>query len=249
MVFPSQNQSLTPAEFALVADGELFRAKERIILKVQVLLAALQAGLQDDLARMTLLAPPGFDQTKAQSVKGERLEACPYQYLDYPKHFLGDEKFTFRSLCWWGHHLVFAMIIEGGQVKQCKKNFFDRFHQLAGQGLELSLAPTLWEWKRGRATPCRSRTIGRLSWPPCCLDEPGSRSPDLCRWIRRPCARAVSRRSDGRPFEASSSLAPDPPDVLIPTRQGSIGPAANFPAEPGPSCLLSGCELGRLGPF
>ena len=25
----------------------------------------------------------------------------------------------------------------------------DRFHQLAGQGLELSLAPTLWEWKRG----------------------------------------------------------------------------------------------------
>ena len=44
---------------------------------------------------------------------------------------------------------MFAVIVEGGQVKQCKKNFFDRFHQLAGQGLELSLAPTLWEWKRG----------------------------------------------------------------------------------------------------
>ena len=149
MASPSQDSSLTPAELTLVADGELFRAKERIILKVRDLLTELQAGLQEDLGRTTLLVPPGFDPSKMQVVTGERLEVCPYQYLDYPKHFLGDDKFTFRSLCWWGHHLVFAIIVEGGQVKQCKKNFFDRFHQLAGQGLELSLAPTLWEWKRG----------------------------------------------------------------------------------------------------
>ncbi len=149
MASPGSDSLLTPDELRLVGDRDLFRSKERTILKVQALLAALQAGLQEDLARTTLLLPPGFDPAKSQSVKGERLEQCPYQYLDYPKHFHGDDKFTFRSLCWWGHHLVFAMIVEGGQVKQCKKNFFDRFHQLAGQGLELSLAPTLWEWKRG----------------------------------------------------------------------------------------------------
>ena len=149
VAFPSQHQSLTPAELTLIADGELFRAKERIILKVRDLLTELQAGLQEDLSRTSLLVPPGFDPSKMQVVKGERREDCPYKNRDYPKHFLGDDKFTFRSLCWWGHHLVFAMIVEGGQVKQCKKNFFDRFHQLAGQGLELSLAPTFWEWKRG----------------------------------------------------------------------------------------------------
>lgn len=149
MPLASHDRSLTPAELALLADRDLFRSKERIIVKVQELLASLQAGLQEDLSQTTLLVPPGFDPAKAQAVKGERLELCPYQYLDYPKHFLGDDKFTFRSLCWWGHHVVFAMIVDGGQVKQCKKNFFDRFHQLAGQGLELSLAPTLWEWKRG----------------------------------------------------------------------------------------------------
>lgn len=143
------NPFLTTDELRLVSNGDLFRAKERIILKVRDLLTMLQIGLQEDLGRSALLLPPGFDATKAQLVKGERLEHCPYQYLDCPKHFVGDDKFTFRSLCWWGHHLVFAMIVEGGQVKRCKKNFFDRFHQLAGQGLELSLAPTLWEWKRG----------------------------------------------------------------------------------------------------
>ena len=140
---------LTPDELKLVSDGDLFRAKERIILKMRDLFTALHVGLREDLNHMELLVPPEFDPAKSQFVKGERLENCLYQYLDYPKHYLGVDKFTFRSLCWWGHHLVFAMIVEGGQAKQCKKNFFDRFHQLAGQGLELSLAPTLWEWKRG----------------------------------------------------------------------------------------------------
>ncbi len=149
-VAPSQEElSLTSDELRLVADGDLFRAKERIILKVLGWFPELQRGLQEEVGRNVLLLPPEFDTRKMQSVKGERLENCPYQYLDYPKHFLGEDKFTFRSLCWWGHHLAFAMIIEGGQVKQYKKNFVDRFHQLAGQDLELSLAPTLWEWKRG----------------------------------------------------------------------------------------------------
>lgn len=34
-------------------------------------------------------------------------------------------------------------------MRRYKKHFVDRFHQLAGHELELSLAPTLWEWKRG----------------------------------------------------------------------------------------------------
>jgi hypothetical protein len=40
-------------------------------------------------------------------------------------------------------------MLEGEGIKQHKARIVDRFHQLAGQGLELSLAPTLWEWKRG----------------------------------------------------------------------------------------------------
>ena len=42
-----------------------------------------------------------------------------------------------------------ALLLEGEGIKQHKVRIVNRFHQLAGQGLELSLAPTLWEWKRG----------------------------------------------------------------------------------------------------
>jgi hypothetical protein len=82
-------------------------------------------------------------------VKGEHLESFPYQYLDCPKYFEGTEKFTFRTLFWWGHHLACALLLEGANVKHYKRHMVDRYHRLAGHELEISLAPTLWEWKRG----------------------------------------------------------------------------------------------------
>lgn len=145
--------SLTDEEAALVADAQFFRKKERISAKVRAQLDATYAGLTEELRRISLhaslIAPPGFDLRAHQFVKGEQLESFPYQYLDCPKHFDGPNKFTFRTLFWWGHHLACALILEGEGIKQYKRQIVDRFHQLAGRELELSLAPTLWEWKRG----------------------------------------------------------------------------------------------------
>jgi len=148
--FPtSPSLSLTDEEAALVADAQFFRKKERISAKVRAQLDATYTELTEELRQISLIAPPGFNPRAHQFVKGEHLEAFPYQYLDYPKHFDGPNKFTFRTLFWWGHHLACALILEGEGIKQYKKHIVDRFHQVAGQELELSLAPTLWEWKRG----------------------------------------------------------------------------------------------------
>ena len=146
---PVADPFLTPDEVKLVSDAAFFKAKQQITHKVRGWLETLQRGLAQDLSDCSILLPPHFDPAKCQFVKGEHLEDCPYQYLDFPKHYLGDEKFSFRTLFWWGHHAVCALIIEGGEVTRYKKNLVDRFHRIAGQDLELSLAPTLWEWKRG----------------------------------------------------------------------------------------------------
>ena len=68
---------LTPDELRLVADRDLFRAKERIILKVRDLLTGFQRGLHEDLGRSRLLLPPEFDPDKMQFVKGERWRTVP----------------------------------------------------------------------------------------------------------------------------------------------------------------------------
>ena len=141
--------SFTDEEAALLEDAQFFRKKAKITEKIRQQLEAARDALKIEIGEATLLTPPEFDAGNAQFVKGEHLEEFPYQYLDYPKHFHGTEKCTFRTLFWWGHHVACAWILEGAVVKRCKKHLVDRFHSIAGQDLELSILPTLWEWKHG----------------------------------------------------------------------------------------------------
>jgi len=143
---PSQ---FTDEEAALMADQHFFVAKAQIMIKMRRMLTATHVALKEDVASVALVTPPGFNPANCHFVKGEALESFPYQYLDFPKHFHDANAFAFRTLFWWGHHVVCALMLEGEGIKQLKRRIVDRFHQLAGQGLELSLAPTLWEWKRG----------------------------------------------------------------------------------------------------
>lgn len=141
--------AFSPDEIALLADTRVFRAKAAIMAKTRGLLESTEAALREETASAALVTPPGFRTDNRQLVKGEHLEDFPYQYLDYPKHFDGVNAFTFRTLVWWGHHVVCALLLEGVGLKEYKRRIVDRFHQLAGRDLELSIAPTLWEWKRG----------------------------------------------------------------------------------------------------
>ena len=139
----------TPEEVRLIKDEEFFHAKARIMDKVRAQLQATHAALKNELTGVDLLAPPDFDLRKHQFVKGEHLDAFPYQYLDFPKHFVGDEKFTFRTLFWWGHHFVFAIVLQGEHLLRYKQNLINRYREVAERGIHLSLAPTVWEWRSG----------------------------------------------------------------------------------------------------
>jgi hypothetical protein len=139
----------TPDELRWIADREFCRVKAGVTKKVRGLLEHLHAGLREDLAGQDLLSPSGFDPARFQFVKGEHLEDYPYQYLDFPKHFDGDEKFTFRSLFWWGHHFAFALILESERILVYKQHLINRYHLIAGRNLCLALSPSLWEWKIG----------------------------------------------------------------------------------------------------
>ena len=134
---------------ALLGNREWFLAKARLTKKIRTLLDELHDALEQELTGLSLLVPEGFSPTNCQFVKGEHLEDCAYQYLDFPKHFAGGETFTFRALVWWGHHIVFAWLIGGHGLLRYKQNLINRYHDVCDRGLCLSLAPTLWEWKQG----------------------------------------------------------------------------------------------------
>ncbi|MFY9270006.1 MAG: hypothetical protein WAO55_09700 [Candidatus Manganitrophaceae bacterium] len=140
--------AFTPEEQHLIRDTEFFRAKAIITQKARRLLEQIHAMLREELASVSLLAPEEADTTVGQFVKGEHLNDFPYQYLDLPKYYSKTEKFAFRSLFWWGHHFIFALILEGPFLDRYKENLLKAYDQLVDQGLCILIAPTLWEWEK-----------------------------------------------------------------------------------------------------
>ena len=136
-------------ERRIIADTDFFPAKAVITDKVKALLSHLREELKQELAVTRLAAPDGLDTTHGQLVKGEHLLDFPYQYLDFPKYFLQDEMFTFRTLVWWGHHIVFALILGGRHLDHYKANLLKVYDRLADRELHLLVTETPWEWRHG----------------------------------------------------------------------------------------------------
>ncbi len=141
--------NFTSKEISLLSDTEFFSAKARVSPKIRDLLERIHESFQGELKAHHLLVPDAFDPDASQFVKGEHLEDFPYQYLDYPRFFTKDVKFSFRSLVWWGHHMVFALILEGGHLRRYKENLINRFPSVADRDIHLCLSHSLWEWKQG----------------------------------------------------------------------------------------------------
>jgi len=145
----SQLLSFSPEEADCVADTDFFRTKAQISFKIRRILEELHGRIKSELVGHELIAPPSFNPDAVQFVKGEHLEDFPYQYLDFPRHYTREEKFAFRSLFWWGHHMVFALILEGSNIRRYKENIMNRFTDIAGNQICLCLSSSLWEWKAG----------------------------------------------------------------------------------------------------
>ena len=144
------NNSLTQDEWGVFANQEFFLKKAVISAKLKRILEQLHQALQPVNWPLTPSSlQVSFDSESVQFVKGEHLEDCPYQYLDFPRYYTRQDKLAFRSLCWWGHHLVFALIVEGPLVKRYRVNLFNRFSEVADRQLSLCISSSLWEWKAG----------------------------------------------------------------------------------------------------
>ena len=102
--------------------------------KVRHLLVATHAALKEEVGSASLVTPPDFDPTNCHFVKGEHLEFFPYQYLDFPKHFHDSNAFAFRTLFWWGHHVVCALILEGKGSSSTRHESWTGFISSPGRG-------------------------------------------------------------------------------------------------------------------
>lgn len=141
--------TFTSQEIERLTDKQFFLDKATISTKIRQDLELLYETYQRELSQHQLIVPNQFSPDAFQFVKGEHLEHFPYQYLDYPRMYTREIKFGFRTLFWWGHHIIFALILEGGHIRRYKENLINRFSEIADRDVCLCLDNSLWEWKKG----------------------------------------------------------------------------------------------------
>lgn len=139
---------LTPEEAAIVANGDLLRAKNRATAKLRAHLEALRASLLPRVkgGHRGWEVPAGFDPDSSQIARGENLDGTPYQYLDLPKHFTGGDYFTFRTLLWWGRGACFCWILKGSGLPACRARLKAHAEALVEAGAGVWFGGDPWDW-------------------------------------------------------------------------------------------------------
>jgi hypothetical protein len=137
-------------EIALLSNPRLFEQKLRATEKLKGLMEQIRTVLLADIDPHELLAPIGTDFLKGQIAKGENYEGYPYVMLDFPKHFGKESIFTFRTLFWYGHSLIFSMIVAGTYLQTYRRNFEHHYDALCEANLHIGLED-VWDWRERAA--------------------------------------------------------------------------------------------------
>jgi hypothetical protein len=108
-------------ELALLANPRFFEQKLQATEKLKRLMDEIRTAFLEEIHPHELLAPIRTDFLKGQIAKGENYEGYPYVMLDFPKHFGKESIFTFRTLFWFGHALIFSVILAGTHLEDYRK--------------------------------------------------------------------------------------------------------------------------------
>ena len=102
----------SPFEVKLLNTVDIFLHKPAIMKKAEANLTALKQEVIKTLSQAPHPCPPESDIVKGQIVRGENHKGFPFISLDMPQMFSKSQMFTYRTLFWWGHDLIFSLILK-----------------------------------------------------------------------------------------------------------------------------------------
>ena len=138
----------SPLEVKLLNTVDIFLHKPAIMKKAEANLTALKQEIVKTLSHAPHPCPPETDIAKGQIVRGENHNGFPFISLDMPQMFSKSQMFTYRTLFWWGHDLIFSLILkQENQVPLIEKLIHLKEHP-EWKDIQLAIAPTPWEWKK-----------------------------------------------------------------------------------------------------
>jgi len=142
-------QPFSDADVSLLSDSEPFRARARVLARVERIFGSLREHLRRQVADGNYLAPLGLDRDQGKIGRGEYLDDLPYVYLDLPRYFDATGAFTFRSLFWWGHGVSFSLILGGPHLPAYRDRVLQNVDVLQALDVNVALGVDPWDWRHG----------------------------------------------------------------------------------------------------
>ena len=138
----------SPLEVKLLNTVDIFLHKPAIMKKAEANLTALKQEVIKTLSQAPHPCPPESDIVKGQIVRGENHKGFPFISLDMPQMFSKSQMFTYRTLFWWGHDLIFSLILKQENQAPLIKKLVQLKEHPEWKDIQLAIAPTPWEWKK-----------------------------------------------------------------------------------------------------
>ena len=140
--------SWSPLEVKLLNTVDIFLYKPAIMKKAEANLTALKQELIKTLSQAPHPCPPESDLVKGQIVRGENHKGFPFISLDMPQMFSKSQMFTYRTLFWWGHDLIFSLILKQENQAPLIEKLIQLKEHPEWKDIQLAIGPTPWEWKK-----------------------------------------------------------------------------------------------------
>ena len=116
--------------------------------KAEANLTALKQEVIKTLSQAPHPCPPESDIVKGQIVRGENHKGFPFISLDMPQMFSKSQMFTYRTLFWWGHDLIFSLILKQENQAPLIEKLIQLKEHPEWNDIQLAIAPTPWEWEK-----------------------------------------------------------------------------------------------------
>ena len=138
----------SPLEVKLLNTVDIFLHKPAIMKKAEANLTALKQEIIKTLSQAPHPCPPESDIVKGQIVRGENHKGFPFISLDMPQMFSKSQMFTYRTLFWWGHDLIFSLILKQENQAPLIEKLIQLKEHPEWKDIQLAIAPTPWEWEK-----------------------------------------------------------------------------------------------------
>jgi hypothetical protein len=113
----SSKLMLSDDELQLVNNTEWILTKRKIIEKVNLLLGHVSEQQKLFIENEKGWLPDSILKSTPKIAKGENYLQLPYQLLDYPRCFDGDNIFAVRTMFWWGNFFSITLHLSGEYKK------------------------------------------------------------------------------------------------------------------------------------